>query len=102
VPTQTKLWGECIVKGYIDKNGYDCPPCPSCKHKDKMPNDIPCRNCISVMDLALGKRRCETEYVNYNCDVEERTCGTCKHRRSERCKGCKSESVHSNWEAEVE
>ena len=53
------------MKGYIDKNGYDRPPCDTCKHKNKMVVEAPCYSCIDNVDLALHKPNCETEFANY-------------------------------------
>lgn len=53
------------MKGYIDKNGYDRPPCNTCKHKNKMVVEAPCYSCIDNVDLALHKPNCETEFANY-------------------------------------
>lgn len=51
--------------GHIDENGYDRPPCSSCKHKDKMTVEAPCYNCIDEVDLALHKPNHQTNFANY-------------------------------------
>lgn len=56
------------MKGYIDKNGYDRPPCGTCKHRNKMTVEHPCYSCIDTMDLALHKPNAETEFANYEAD----------------------------------
>lgn len=51
------------MKGYIDENGYDRPPCGMCRHKDKLTVEAPCYNCLDVVDLALHKPNSETEFA---------------------------------------
>lgn len=53
------------MKGYVDSNGFDRPPCISCKYKSKMTVEEPCYSCISVICLALHKPNCETEFASY-------------------------------------
>ncbi len=53
------------MKGYIDENGYDRPPCKMCKHKDKMTVEAPCYNCVDIMDLTLLKPNAESEFANF-------------------------------------
>lgn len=56
------------MKGYTDKDGYDRPPCGTCKHRNKMTVEYPCYSCIGTMDLALHKPNAETEFANYEAD----------------------------------
>ena len=53
------------MKGYTDENGYDRPPCNTCKYKNKMTVEAPCYSCIDNVDLALHKPNCEIEFANY-------------------------------------
>ena len=53
------------MKGFIDQNGYDRPPCGTCKHRDQLTITAPCYNCISVVDLALHKPNYDTEFAAY-------------------------------------
>ena len=53
------------LKGYIDINGNDRPPCGTCVYKDRMTVEEPCYSCISIIDLALHKPNYETEFVSY-------------------------------------
>lgn len=59
------------MKGYIDKNGCDCPPCDTCIHRFRDKNSPPCNNCIDPMDLINHRPRHKTEFVNYNRKVIE-------------------------------
>lgn len=38
------------MKGYIDEQGRDMPPCGTCKHKNKMTVESPCYNCVDAVD----------------------------------------------------
>ena len=53
------------MKGYTDENGFDRPPCKTCKYRNKMTVEAPCYTCIDTMDLALHKPNAETEFANY-------------------------------------
>lgn len=53
------------MKGYIDENGKDRPPCALCKYKDKLTVEAPCYNCIDAVDLALHKPNSETEFIYF-------------------------------------
>lgn len=60
------------MKGFIDKKGFDRPPCKTCKYKSRMTVESPCYTCISNIDLALHKPNAETEFINYErCDSNE-------------------------------
>lgn len=59
------------MKGYIDEFGYDRPPCAKCKHKDERTVVSPCYSCIDNVDLALHKPNCETEFTNFEEDLNE-------------------------------
>lgn len=52
-------------KLFIDDNGYDRPPCRFCKHKNKMTIEIPCWNCIAIIDLASHKPNSETTFHSF-------------------------------------
>lgn len=54
------------MKGYIDEQGRDMPPCGTCKHKDKMTIESPCYNCIDAVDLALHKPNSESNFFYYS------------------------------------
>lgn len=56
------------MKGYIDENGKDRPPCGSCVHKNESTTCCHCYNCIDNTDLALHKPNSETEFVNYKAE----------------------------------
>lgn len=56
------------MKGYVDEKGYDRPPCRMCKHRNKMTIELPCRDCIDIIDLALHKPNYETEFVSFEYD----------------------------------
>lgn len=53
------------MKGFIDENGNDKPACVICKHREQDTVARPCYDCISLIDLALHKPNCETEFVCY-------------------------------------
>ena len=61
------------MKGYIDEDGHDRPPCSTCKHRNKMTVESPCYNRIDIIDLALHKPNAETEFASYekNGEVEK-------------------------------
>lgn len=59
------------MKGYIDSRGCDRPACDTCKYKTKPKIYCACYNCVSIIDLALHKLNCETEFVNYEPDGKE-------------------------------
>ena len=61
------------MKGYIDENGKDRPPCNTCKHKNKMTIEYPCYNCIDLCDLMMHKPNYETEFVYYEKDENNKT-----------------------------
>lgn len=65
--------GEVGLKGYIDINGNDRPPCGTCVYKDRMTVEEPCYSCISIIDLALHKPDYETEFVNYREKKTQKT-----------------------------
>ena len=53
------------MKGFIDENGYDMPPCWTCKYRGRMTNEVPCYDCISIIDLESRQPNCETEFTSY-------------------------------------
>lgn len=53
------------MKGFIDERGNDRPACVNCKYRNKPTTYVLCYNCIPVIDLALHKPNCETEFVNF-------------------------------------
>lgn len=53
------------MKGFIDKNGFDRPPCRLCKYEKQSVTEAPCYNCISTLDLALLKPNSETEFASF-------------------------------------
>lgn len=38
------------MKGYIDENGKDRPPCRKCKYEHKLTVEAPCYSCIDNVD----------------------------------------------------
>lgn len=54
-----------------DGQRVDAPPCRTCKHKNKMPVEAPCYNCIDP--VALHKPNAETEFASYAPEREEET-----------------------------
>lgn len=59
------------MKGFIDEQGYDRPPCKTCIHKNGLTVSVYCYNCISNVDIALHKPNYETEFVNYEAEANE-------------------------------
>ena len=59
------------MKGFVNEFGIDVPPCGTCKYKNKMTVESPCYNCIDNVDLALHKPNHETEFANYESEVEK-------------------------------
>lgn len=57
-------------KGFIDDNGQDRSPCCLCKHKNKMTIEVPCDNCIAIIDLALHKPCSKTTFYSFE-PIEE-------------------------------
>lgn len=53
------------MKGFINEFGIAIAPCGTCKYKNKMLDEAPCRRCVSRADLDLRKPADETEYSNY-------------------------------------
>ena len=58
------------MKGYIDEHGKERSPCGPCKHKNKLTVANPCYSCIDLIDLALHKPNSETEFANYEAEIE--------------------------------
>ena len=61
------------MRGFIEKvdgREIDRPPCGTCKYKGKMVVEAPCYNCIDNVDLALHKPNNETEFFNYEQEVQ--------------------------------
>lgn len=58
------------MKGYIDEFGKDRSPCGKCKYKNKMDIELPCSNCIDIIDLALHKPNYETEFTSFEPEEE--------------------------------
>ena len=61
------------MKGFIDENGYDRPPCGTCKYRDRMTVLSPCYGCISNLDLALHKPNNETDFLSYEKEEKNGT-----------------------------
>ena len=59
------------MKGFINEDRIDVPPCGTCKHKNKMVDEAPCDKCIDKTDLALRKPANETEFSNYERSDEK-------------------------------
>lgn len=62
------------MKGYIDENGKDRPPCRKCKYEHKLTVEAPCYSCIDNVDLALHKPNYETEFANFEPEEEGAKC----------------------------
>ncbi|MBR3019595.1 MAG: hypothetical protein IKH57_21370 [Clostridia bacterium] len=58
------------MKGFIDKDGRDMPPCDTCKNRNLMTINTPCYDCISIVDLAIHKPNYETEFAAYEKEEE--------------------------------
>ena len=56
------------MKGFIDKYGYDRPACVTCKYRNDKTVTSPCYNCIDLIDLALNKPNCATNFLSYEAD----------------------------------
>jgi len=59
------------MKGYIDENGCDCPPCDTCIHRFRERGNCICDGCIRYEDMVNHRPRHQSEYVNYNRKVIE-------------------------------
>ena len=59
------------MKGYLDEKGYDRAPCSKCKFYNKRTVEVPCYNCISIIDLALHKPNYESEFMAYEPKEDE-------------------------------
>lgn len=53
------------MRGFIDENGFDKPPCGSCKYRNQLTISAPCYNCISIADLSSHRPNYETEFAAY-------------------------------------
>lgn len=57
------------MKGFINEYGVDIAPCGTCKYKNKLFTQKPCRSCIKRADLKKPDN--EKEFMSYEKEVEE-------------------------------
>lgn len=53
------------MKGFVNEFGIAIAPCGTCKYKNRIIDEKPCRRCVSRADLKLCKPANEKEYSNY-------------------------------------
>lgn len=57
------------MKGYTDEKENDKPPCYRCKHRHKMTIELPCWDCIDIIDIATHKPNAKTEFMSFELDI---------------------------------